>query len=314
VAIFDIFIYIMMGVFGVMMIFLFYAKKRMDNNEPIFGWKRKQFLQEQGQQPVKGKKAKKGTTDPALAGGAQSIKELIGVKDIRYGVFEKERNEYCIIISTDSVNFDLLNESSRGSIILGYQSLFRVIRFPVQIIGQAVRQDLRKDEKRFLKNLEKANPQTKDYNMRVIQHIKERSEKEFRISRRVYYVVSYQYQPSRMGQLTPDQKEKRILTELYMRAKTVAQMLRRARIEAEIMDSLSAMEVIKRALNRDRMISSPIESVVEAGKEKLTSFITADVTTLPGYEDLVQNMEEVRWDVRETQSEAEEKQKRAVNE
>lgn len=289
-AAFDLFIYITIGIFAVMLIFLFYAKKRMDNNEPIFGWQRKQFLKETGRQQTNGKKSSK----PKFPAGQQSIKDLLGIKDIRYGIFEKEKNEYCAIIATDSVNFDLLNEGTRGSIILGYQSLFRVIRFPIQIIGQAVRQDLRKDEKRFKKNLEKCNPQTQDYNMRVIKHIKERSEKEFRITRRVYYVVTYQYQVSRAAQLTPDQKEKRIIQELYMRARTVVQMLKRARIESEMLDSLAAMEVMKRVLNRDRMLSNPIESVIEDGKEKLSAYVTADVTTLPGFEDLVNDVEEVR--------------------
>ncbi|MFC5450661.1 hypothetical protein ACFPOG_20625 [Paenibacillus aestuarii] len=294
---FDIFIYIMIGIFVVTLVFLFYAKKRMDNNEPVFGWQRKQFLQETGQ-PLPGKA--NGNSEAKTPAGQLSIKELIGIKDIRYGIFEKEKNEYCVIIGTDTVNFDLLNDGTRGSIILGYQSLFRVIRFPVQVLGQAVRQDLHKDEKRFMKNLENCTPQTQDYNMRVIKHIKERSEKEFRISRRVYYIVTYQYQVSRAGQLTPEQVEKRIIQELYMRARVVVQMLKRARIESDVLDSLSAMEVMKRALNRDRMLSNPIESVVEEGKEKLSAFVTADVTTLPGFHDLVNDVEEVRQFVQET--------------
>ncbi|MBP1932031.1 hypothetical protein [Ammoniphilus resinae] len=301
--IFDIFIYIMIGIFGVMMIFLFYAKKRMDNNEPIFGSQRKQFLEEQGgpQDPsAKKDKRKKNRKE----NNRESLKDLIGIKDIRYGIFEKERNEYCLIIATDSVNFDLLNETARSSIIMGYQSLFRVVRFPVQLLGQAVRQDLRKDEQRFMKNLEKCNPQTRDYCMRVISHIKERSEKEFRIARKAYYVVTYIYQSSRIAQLTPEQKEKKIVQELYMRARTVVQMLKRARIESEILDSLSAMEVMKRALNRDRMLSNPIEGVVEPGREKLSAYVSADVTTLPGYEDLINvSVEEVRGIVQETERE-----------
>lgn len=297
---FDIFIYIMIGIFVLSLIFLFYAKKRMDNNEPIFGWRRKQFLQEKGQSaPTTGKKYK----DMKTPAGQISIKDLIGIKDIRYGIFERDKNEYCVIVASDSVNFDLLNESTQSSIILGYQSLFKVIRFPVQILGQAVRQDLRKDEKRYMKNLERCNPQTKDYNTRVIRHIKERSEKVFRVTRRVYYVVTFQYQVSRAGQLTPEQVEKRIIQELDMRSRVVMRMLKRARIESTVLDSLSAMEVMKRALNRDRMLSNPIESVVEEGKEKLSAFVTADVTTLPGFYDLVNDVGEVREFVQEVAQE-----------
>jgi hypothetical protein len=300
---FDIFIYFMMGFMGVLMIFLFYAKKRMDNNEPIFGSQRKQFLEEQGED------ARPSTKKQAEGTNGETLKDLIGIKDIRYGIFEKDKNEYSVVISTDSVNFDLLSDAAKGSIILGYQSLFKVIRFPVQLLGQAVRQDMRKDERRFMENLEKCNDQTKDYNIRVIKHIKERSEKELRITRKCYYIVSYVYQTSHFAQLTPEQKERKIIQELYMRAGTVVQMLKRARIEAELLDSLSAMEVMKRAINRDRMLSAPIESVVEPGKEKLSAFVTADVTTMPGYEDLVHSVEEVRQLVRETERMEEQEQK-----
>ncbi len=254
----------------------------MDNNEPVIGWRRKQFLQEQDQQQSSRSKSKE----------EQSIKELTGIKDIRYGIFEKDRNEYSVIISTDFVNFDLLSDSSKASIILGYQSLFKVIRFPIQILGQAVRQDLRKDVQRWNKNLEKCNPQTKAYNQQVIDDIKEKSEKEFRITRKVYYVITYQYEVSRLGALTPEQKEKKIMTELYMRARTVIGMLRRAGVDAYLLDSLHAMEVMKRAVNRDRMLFNPIEDVVK--KEKLSLYVTADVTSLPGYEDLVYDVEEVK--------------------
>ncbi|MFS0558568.1 hypothetical protein [Brevibacillus sp. 179-C9.3 HS] len=283
---FDIFVYFMMGLFLVMVIFLFYMKKRMDANEPIFGWQRKQYLKEQGKnQENDQNKVKRNKVRIEI--GTETLEDMLGIKDIRYGVFEKTKNEYCLIVATDSVNFDLLNDGARQSIILGYQSLFRVIRFPVQILGQAVRQDLRKEEQRFEKNLEKCNKQTQEYNREVIKEIKEKSEKEFRISRRVYYVISYSYQPSAMGQLSVEAREQRILQELYMRAATVVRMLKRAKIEAEILESLRAMEVIKRALNRDRIVAVPIESLVEEGKEKFSPYVTADVTTLPGWEDLV---------------------------
>jgi hypothetical protein len=258
-------------------------------------------LEEQGIKPTSanedGKKKKKKSKDPNVT----TLGELIGVKDIRHGIFEKDKNEYCVIISTDTVNFDLLNESAQSSIILGYQSLFKVIRFPVQLLAQAVRQDLRKEEKRFMENLESCNEQTTDYNSKVIRYIKSRSENEFRISLRIYYVVSYTYEVSRMAKLTPEQKERKIAQELWMRASTVIKMLKRARLESNLLDSLHAMEVMKRALNRDRMLTNPIESLVEAGHEKNFPYITADVTSLPGYENLVSSVEEVRKLVEETQ-------------
>ncbi|MED3553899.1 hypothetical protein [Cytobacillus praedii] len=291
---FDIFVWFLMILALSTLGFLYIAKKRMDNNEPVAGWKRKQFLEEQRQlkagdavtQPIAKKvKEKKDKNE-------ESLKELIGIKDIRYGIFERAKNEYSLVVATDFVNFELLNASEQQSIILGYQSLWKVINFRIQLLGQAVRQDLRKDEARFKENIKKLNPQTKDYNERVINHIKNRAVNDFRLTRRAYYLVSYIYEPSKMGKLTPEQKERRIAESLFQAATIVQKMLSRAKITSEILDSLQGMEVLKRSLNRDRMLTHPIESVVEPGREKITSFITADPESLPGFEDLLQDLGE----------------------
>ncbi len=261
----------------------------MDNNEPLLGWQRKQYLEEMAE----------SNNGPAAPKMNQKVKrsdlkrltDLWGIEDIKYGIFHKEKNEYAVIISADFVNFDLLEPMTQQGIILGYQGLFRVIRFPVQILGQAVRQDLRKDVSRWRDNLKNTNAQCVDYNEQVINHIQNRSEREFQIKRKVYYVVPYIYQPSKFGKLTDKEREKRILEELQMRVYTVVSMLNKAQINAEVLDSLRAMEVMKRALNRDRIISTPIEDVFEKGK--LSDFVGVDVTSLPGFERLVNDVEEV---------------------
>ncbi|MNW55566.1 hypothetical protein IAQ67_14415 [Paenibacillus peoriae] len=284
---FDILIYCTMGLLVLTFVFVIFAKKRMDRNEPVFGWARKQHLQENALAHGN------ATGSPKLKKGSERVIDMLGLENIQAGIFEKKHNEYCVVLEASSVNYDLLSEGARQAIILGYSSLFRVIRFPVQILGQAVTQDLRKEEERFNANLAQCNLQTREYNKSVIQHIKERSQDEFRISRKVYYIVSYVPQTGRMGSLSPKDKAKDIRDELYQRAWTVVQMLRQSDIDSEILDSLGAMELIKRALNRDRMVVNPIQDVIE--REKLSSlYVTIDPTTLPGYEELVIDVEEVR--------------------
>lgn len=293
----QIFIFCMMGFLVVMLGFLVIAKKRMDRNEPVLGWKRKQHLQEVNTSPSSNAPTNMANSKHAekqLKKERQDMKDLIGIEDIHHGIFVKKNNEYCVIIATDSVNYDLLSAQARQATILGYSSLFRVIRFPLQILGQAVRQDLRKEEARWNANLDKCNPQTRDYNSKVIKHIKDKSEKEFRISRKVYYVITYIPIPSKMGALKPEQREEMIRNELYQRAATVVGMLRQCEIYSYLLDSLSAMEVMKRALNRDRMVINPVDDLITSGKEKLSTYVTADVTSLPGFDELVYDPEEVR--------------------
>lgn len=277
------------------------AKKRMDRNEPVFGWRRKQFLAEQREtedgaastQAETGKsilkiaeKKKKEMQDPDV----ESIKDLIEIKDIEYGIIHKQRNEYSIVLSSDFVNFDLLKPSEQLGILQGYQQLYNVINFPIQILGQAVRQDFRKERIRFEENLKKCNSQTRKYNMDVIEHIQSRTMNDFRISLRIFYVVNYIYEPSKMAKLNKDQREKVIIEQLYMRANIVRRALRRAKIVAEIQDSLHALEILKRSMNRDRTVLHPIEDLVE--KEKMAAFVTMDPTEVNGFTDLVHDYEE----------------------
>lgn len=300
----DIFMFILFGFMVLFSIFIFFAKQRKDRNEPIFGWQRKQHLQETGQLTNEGQKKGKNGKEKK---GEESLKDLVGIEKIEYGIFRRKHNEFCVVVESDSVNYDLLSDGARQGIIMGYNSLFKVIKFPIQILGQAVSQDLRKEELRFKENLAKANDHVRDYNHRVIKHIKNKSEVEFRVTRKVYYVIPFVPQPSRMGSLTPDKRDEMIRSNLQQRAWTIISMLRQCEVEARILDSLRAMEVVKRALNRDRMLAHPIDRVVE--DEKLSSYVTWDFTTVPGYEDLVNNVEEVRSVVEDIIEEEEERQR-----
>lgn len=272
----------------------------MDRNEPIFGWARKQHLAETNQttNTHESFNKKNGNGLFRRRSDSERIVDLLGIKDIQNGIFTKENNEYSVIVEADFVNYDLLSEGARQAIIIGYSSLYKVIRFPVQILGQAVRQDLRKEEERFKNNLSQSNEQTRTYNYDVIDHIKERSEDELRITRKVLYVISYVPQVSRMGAISSEDRIKDITDELYQRAWTIVQMLKQSDIQSAILPSLNAMEVMKRALNRERMVVNPIDDI--ADREKLSSlFVTMDPTSLPGYATIVNDVEEVKRYVQE---------------
>lgn len=275
------------------LIITFVAKRRMDRNEPIFGWKRKQFFEEQNgteekDQNTSNSKGKKKTQKRDK--DEESIKDLFGIENIEYGIIHKSRNEYCIVLNTDFVNFDLLKRSEQIGILQGYQKLFQVSNFDIQLLAQAVRQDFRKDKARFEENLKNCNPETYRYNKDVLEHIESRTMDDFRITLKIYYVIPFIYEPSKMAKLNKEQKEKAIIEALYQRANIVRRALRRAKVEADILDSLHAMEVLKRSMNRDRMVFHPIEEL--ADKEKMAPFITMDPTSIEGFENLVHDVEE----------------------
>ncbi len=275
------------GVFTVLII----AKKRMDRNEPVFGWKRKQFLEEQKNGgTVTSSNSENKRTPTKEDKEHESILELMELKKIEHSVIERERNEHLVVLSSDFVNFHLLQDRERIAILEGYQQVFNVINFPVHLQAQAVRQDFSKDRHRFEQNLSRVNEHAANYNRDVLDHIQTVTEKNFRITLRLYYIVKYIYEPSKMAKLNKEQKEKNIIDNIGLRAEIVRRALRRAKVEATILGSVEAAEVVKRALNRDRIVLHPIEDLQE--KEKLSTFVTMDFSTIPDFENFVNNVEE----------------------
>lgn len=206
------FMYLMLAC---MFLFLLWVKKRLDRGEPLFGWRRKQYLAE--------------TLMDNREGGynKQSTQELIGIKDIKYGIVEKDRNEYAIVLATDYVNYDLLSDQGKKSTLAGYEQLFKVISFPLQITIQAVRQDSRKDILRFRRQSAVYGNGVNQYADGVIRYIQNITWEESRIVKRVYYIIGYRYEPSQNAQIRADDKLYRVIQELNTRAMQVKNMLKR---------------------------------------------------------------------------------------
>lgn len=270
-------------------VFIVIAKKRKDRNEPIWGWKRKQYLQEMRGDTSAPGSPKENNTEKRHK-DEESIMDLLELKNVEHGVVERERNEHYVVLSTDFVNFSLLQPGERVAILEGYQQLFNMINFPLQLLGQAVRQDFAKDRFRFEQNLKNCNDAARAYNMDVINHIEKVTEKDFRITLRIYYVIKYIYEPSKLAKLSKEQREQHILDNVIGRAEIVRRALSRAKVKAQVLGTLEAAEVLKRALNRDRMVLHPIETIVDEGK--LAPYVTMDLSTLPDFEKFVQDVEE----------------------
>lgn len=291
----DLLVFSCIVVLVIVFIVLIIAKKRMDRNEPIFGWKRKQYLEEQKNGDYGASSNASKTDDKTVKATKEdreyeSILDLMELKKIEHCVIERERNEHEVVLSSDFVNFHLLQDRERIAILEGYQQLFNVINFPVQLQAQAVRQDFSKDRLRFEENLRRVNDHAANYNRDVLDHIQTVTEKNFRITLRIYYIVKYIYEPSKLAKLNKAQREKNIIDNIGLRAEIVRRALRRAKVDATVLNSVEAAEVLKRALNRDRIVLHPIEDVQE--KEKLSDFVTMDFSTIPDFEKFVNNVEE----------------------
>lgn len=286
----DLLVFFSIFAIVIVLIFLMIAKKRMDRNEPVFGWKRKQYLEEQKNDAPSTSLNENKSTPTKEDKEYESILDLLELKKIENCVVERERNEHVVVLSSDFVNFHLLQDRERLSILEGYQQLFNVINFPIHLQAQAVRQDFSKDRLRFEKNLSQVNEHAANYNRDVLDHIQTVTEKNFRITLRIYYIVKYIYEPSKLAKLNKAQREKNIVDNIGLRAEIVRRALRRAKVDATILNSVEAAEVLKRALNRDRIVLHPIEDVQE--KEKLNEFVTMDFSTIPDLERLVNNLEE----------------------
>jgi hypothetical protein len=249
-------------IFIFMFWFLIWSKKRIDRGEPLFGWRRKQYLEET---------LVNEHTNPF---NHQSIQNLLGIRDIKYGIIEKSKNEYAIILATDSVNYDLLSESGKRATVTGYEQLYKVLSFPLQIVIQAVRQDSRKEIERFQENAESFGSTVSRFTEGIVQYIRNITWEESRIVKRVYYVITYRYEPSQNAQIRAEDRFYRIIQELNTRAIQVKNMLKRAQVKSYLLGSLDALEVIRRSINRDRTLAALIDDIER--KEMLALYVTSD--------------------------------------
>lgn len=272
------------------------GKRRIDRNEPPFGWKRKQFLAEQkngsldGAKQTEQPKVNEKNFNPLKLWKERkmlSIRDLLEIKNIEYGIVERDKNEFCAVLGTDYVNFDLLQRSEQQAILEGYQQLFKSVNFDVQLFVLSERQDFRKEKRRFNENLKNCNPQTIKYNEGVIKSIEETTVEDFRITNKIYYVISYVYEPSKMAKLTREQKEKAIRNEIFLRLEIVRKALLRAKVTAHFNNTIETLNVFKQSLNRDRVLLHEIEEV--ATKEKTALYVTLDAASLPDVEGLIRD-------------------------
>lgn len=282
----KIYLFVLLGIVILVSLFSIYAKQRRDKNLPLFKNPDKDTDSSQPNEKSSGSTVKKTKSKDHVA-----ITDYLGIEDIEKGIFHLENNEYCVVIEASFVNYDLKSNANKKAILMSYQSLFRVVKFPIQILGQSVSQDMRKEEARFEENLASKHAAVQKYNRDILKNIKDRSENEFRVTKRLYYLLRYAPVENKLGSLSSEKRKKMIETNLSMRASTVIAMLRGAEVSAYLLDSLKAMEVVKRALNRNRMNNHPIEDVVNS--EKLATYVTLDISSIPGMEDLVNDVEEL---------------------
>jgi hypothetical protein len=242
--------------------FLIWSKKRIDRGEPLFGWRRKQY------------KAETWVDDEDGRYPRQSTQELLGIKDIKYGIIERSRNEYAIVLVTDSVNYDLLSEAGKRGTVSGYEQLYKVLSFPLQVVIQAVRQDSRKEIQRFQEQSSYFGQAVVKFTEGIIQYIRDVTWEESRIVKRVYYVISYRYEPSQNAQIRSEDRFYRVIQELNTRAMQVKNMLKRSQVRSTVLGSLDAIEVIRRTINRDRTLAALIDDIEK--REMLSQFVTSE--------------------------------------
>lgn len=248
--------------FTAMIVFLIWSKRRIDRNEPILG-------------SVKRSKNLLKAKETDTIRNPQSIHALLDIENVQYGIVQKGRNEYCLVLSTDSVNYDLLTDTGKQSTILGYEQLFKILDFPIQIVIQAVRQDSRNDIKRYREHSHEFGSQVSAFCEGIIEYIEGITLRESRIVKRVYYIISYVYEPSSTTKMLHDEDRMyRVMQEMNTRAIQVKSMLKRAHIQANQLTSLKAIEVIRRTLNRDRTLAARLKDV--ESQEMLALYVTSD--------------------------------------
>ena len=86
-----------------------------------------------------------------------ATQSIINIQDIRDDLLITKGGNFCIILQTNAINFDLLSEAEQDAMIGAYAQLVSSLTFPIQIVIHTRRMDI-SNYLVYLENFEKRQP------------------------------------------------------------------------------------------------------------------------------------------------------------
>ena len=166
-----------------------------------------------------------------------SSRKQIAIKEVRNGVLVLPNNEYCLVIKTSSVNFELKSEEEQDVIIDGYQNFLNSLPCNLQILIRVREVDIDQYLEKMMRS--KSQEKEKVYQKQIInycQFIKNLVSGSKILSRHFYIVVPYQHKGrSKDFDLVKEQ--------LYITRDLIMKGLDKLSIKAKSLNSLELLDL-----------------------------------------------------------------------
>lgn len=86
-----------------------------------------------------------------------SAQSILNLHDIKEDILITKNGNFCLILETNAINFDLLSETEQDAMIGAYASFVNSLTFPLQIVIHTRRMDI-SNYLLYLENFEKRQP------------------------------------------------------------------------------------------------------------------------------------------------------------
>lgn len=178
-----------------------------------------------------------------------STQDFLPVKEVKEGIVILKQGGWRNILMASSINFDLMSEEERESIVYQFQNFLNSLDFEIQILVQSRKLNL----KPYLKQLEESEQKQENELLKIQaaeyrDFIKSLSEMSNLISKNFYIVVPYYPQ---IKEKMTDKEFKRWKGQLLLRSEYIMNGLKSTGVSAVMLGSEEILELLWSFYNPD---------------------------------------------------------------
>ena len=216
-------------------------------------------------------------------------------------IVRKDKKEYVMVLQCKGINFDLMSENEKIAVEEGFMQFLNTLRYPIQLYVQTRSLDLSTGineykqrtseiEKQIYKLQEQAREEEKngnsekaellryqernkknvlEYGQDIINYISRMSLNKNVLQQRTFIIIKYTKEELGDVELSNEEIQNLIFSELYTRAQTLISAIYSTGVEARVLNSEELVELLYVAYNRDDADLINFEKAIEMQYDSL---------------------------------------------